>query len=223
MRLQPVLFALFLLPGCTSPATVPDDPASRERALRELLAQALEASVNQLARPDGYWRNPRVRIALPQELARVEKGLRRYGLERYAEELEQSLNRAAEAALPAAKPLLRDALRDLSFEDAAALAHGPEDAATVYFRAHTERSLGERLKPALAAATAGSGVIAAYKRLQRKASFLEKLADPVRLDLDAYVTRAALDGLYRTMAEEERRLRRNPLTHPGELLRKVFQ
>ena len=41
-------------------------------------------------------------------------------------------------------------------------------------------------------------------------------------DLNAYVTRKALEGLYFTIAEEERAIRRNPMQQSTDLLRRVF-
>jgi len=193
------------------------------QAVRQALSQSADTAVNSLGRADGYWANPRVRVPLPEELRRIEKALRRYGLERYAEEFAESLNRAAEAAVPVAKPVLLAAIHDMSLNDVAAIVRGNDDAATRYFREHTETALRERLRPIVADATAHANVTASYKRLMKKAAFLEKAVEPGRLDLDAYVTRAALDGLYLLMAEEEQRIRRNPLARGTDLLKQVFR
>jgi hypothetical protein len=209
----------------TTVVVPPSAPATADqaRAVREALNQAADLAVNRLGRPDGFWGNPRVRIPLPDELQRVEKNLRRLGLERHAEEFAETLNRAAEEAMPAAKPVLLEAVRNLTLADAVAIVRGDEQAATRYFRTHTESPLQQRLLPVIATATARVGVTASYKRLVRKAVFLDKLVDPARLDLDAHVTRAALDGLYRMMAEEEQRIRRDPRARTTELLRQVFR
>jgi len=231
MKAIPVTFLFFLsLSACVGSLAgqlardIPTpDTDTQAQAVRQALLQSVDMAVNSLARADGYWANPQVRIPLPEELRRAEKVLRRYGLERYAEEFAESLNRAAEAAVPVAKPVLLAAIRDMSLSDAVGIVRGDEDAATRYFRAHTDAALRERLKPIVADATARANVTAAYKRLMKKAAFLEKAAVPGQLDLDAYVTRAALDGLYLLMAEEERRIRRNPLARTTDLLKKVFR
>lgn len=199
------------------------DSDAQAQAVRQALSQSADMAVNRLGRVNGYWENPQVRIPLPESLRRVEKMLRRYGLERYADDFSESLNRAAEAAVPAAKPVLLTAIRDMSLDDAVGIVRGDEDAATRYFRLHTDVVLHERLKPIVAQATARANVTAAYKRLMKKVTVLDKTVDPGHLDLDAYVTRAALDGLYLLMAEEERRIRRNPLARSTDLLKKVFR
>jgi len=223
-----ILFCFSLTACAGAPNGQPRDvsamgPDMQAQAIRQALSQSMDMAVNRLGRADGYWANPQVRIPLPEELRRVEKTLRRYGLERYAEDFAESLNRAAEAAVPVAKPVLLDAIRDMSLNDAVGIVRGNDDAATQYFRVHTDAVLRERLRPIVADATAHAHVTAAYKRLMKKATFLEKAVEPGYLDLDAYVTRAALDGLYLLMAEEEQRIRRNPLARTTDLLKNVFR
>lgn len=221
MKMKPaLLFAALAL--TTSPGQAAKN-TDQTQAVRQALEQSVDAAVSRLGRTDGYWANPTLRIPLPAELHSLEKTLRRYGLGRYVEEFSQSLNRAAEAAVPVAKPVLMAAIRDMSLRDALAIVRGDDQAATQYFKLRSDAMLRERLKPIVAQATANANVTAAYKRLMKKAVFLEKSVDPARLDLDAHVTRAALDGLYLLMAEEERRIRRDPLARGTELLRKIFR
>ena len=227
MTFPGALLLVFSLTACAgSPfgqrSAVGADPDTQAQAIRQALSQSVDIAVNRLGRADGYWENPQVRIPLPESLRRAEKTLRRYGLERYADDFAESLNRAAEAAVPVAKPQLLAAIRKMSLGDAVGIVRGDEDAATRYFRAHADGVLHESLLPIVAQATARTNVTAAYKRLMKKAVFLDKATDPGRLDLDAYVTRATLDGLYLMMAEEERRIRRNPLARSTDLLKKVF-
>jgi len=231
MKTFPGAFLFFLsLSACAgAPAgQAAHDPVAtgsdtQVQAVRQALSQSVDTAVNRLGRADGYWANPQVRIPLPEPIRRVEKSLRRYGMERYAEDFAESLNRAAEAAVPAAKPVLLAAIRDMSLNDAAGILRGGDDAATRYFRTHTDVALHERFKPIVAEATARANVTATYKRLMKKAAILEKTVDPASLDIDAYVTRAALDGLYLLMAEEERRIRRNPAARTTDLLKQLFR
>jgi len=220
---------LFLFCFCLSAASVVQaaDTVSKTdpdaQAVRQALTQAVDVAVSQLGRTDGYWSNPQVRIPLPEELRHLEKTLRRVGLERYVVEFDESLNRAAEEAVPAAKPVLVAAIRELSLRDAVDIVRGGDDAATRYFRYHSDAVLRERLQPIVAQAMSRVQVAAAYKRLMKKSAFLDKAAEPGHLDLDAYVTRETVNGLYLLMAEEERRIRRDPLARSTELLKSVFR
>ena len=51
---------------------------------------------------------------------------------------------------------------------------------------------------------------------------LAALAGTPSLDLDGYVTNKALDGLFKVVAEEEKKIRNNPAARTTDLLRKVF-
>ncbi len=199
------------------------DEADPSLAVREALTQSADLAVNRLGRPDGFLGDPRVRIGVPEELVRIEKSLRRYGLERYVDEFVRSINRAAETAMPGAKPILLQAVRNMTLTEATKIVRGPEDAATRYFRRQTEAPLTVQFRPAIAQATARAGVAGSYKRMISKVAIFEKGQDSARLDLDAYVTRKALDGLYRVMAEEEKRIRRDPAARTTELLRSIFR
>lgn len=228
-RSNALYLVIFLLSACVptagrEPGNVPLDTQSQALAVQEALAQAADVAVNRLGQLDGFNANPRVRIPLPAELGRVEHGLRRLGMERYADDFVLAMNRAAEAAVPAAKPVLFETVRNMSVTDAVdILRGGHDDAATRYFMAHSEAALRARLRPLVIEATDRAGATAAYKRMLKKAAFLDRSVDLSRFDLDTYVTDQALAGLYVVMAEEERHIRRDPSARSTELLQKAFR
>jgi len=227
-RSSTLYLAIFLLSACAvgasrEPRGAAPAPEAQAQAIQEALAQAADVAVNRLGQLDGFNANPRVRIPLPDEFDRLERGLRRLGMQRYADDFVLAMNRAAEAAVPAAKPVLIETVRNMSVTDAVAIVRGGGDTATRYFQAHTQAALRERLRPLVATATARAGATAAYKRLLKKTAFLERSADLTRFDLDTYVTNETLAGLYVLMADEEQRIRRDPLARSTELLKKVFR
>jgi hypothetical protein len=131
------------------------------------------------------------------------------------------MNRAAEQAVPEARTLLVEAVRRMSIADAKAILNGPDDAATQYFRRHTETLLTARLQPIVRQATRRVQVAEAYNQYAGRAARFG-LIKKEDADLDAYVTRKALEGLYVTIAEEERAIRHHPVQQGSDLLRKVF-
>jgi hypothetical protein len=218
--LVPLALAACVSGGARAPVV---EVIDSQDVVRALLREAADRAVNRLGQPDGFWANARVRIGVPPPLARIDQGLRRYGLERVADEFVMSLNRAAERAMPATKSTLFAAVRGLVPDDAAGLVRGGDGVATAYLRAQREAELSRAIKPIVAATTAESGVTAAYKRLLQKGAIVERIAEPSAFDLDAYVTQRALDGVWLLMAEEEQRLRRHPETSGSELLQKAFR
>mgnify|MGYP003383505918 FL=1 len=135
--------------------------------------------------------------------------------------LELAMNRAAEAAVPEAKALFVDAIKQMSVADAVSLLRGPDDAATQYFRGAMSGKLAERFQPIVTKATESVQLAKQYKDVAGRASSLG-LIDQKDASLDAYVTRKAMDGLFLVMAREEAAIRKNPLGQANALLRKVF-
>jgi hypothetical protein len=190
-------------------------------ALRSALEQASQAAVKALGRTDGFLGNADVRIPLPQSAERAEKLMRRLGMGRYADELVVALNRAAEQAVPEARELLLQSIRKMSVRDAKAILTGGDTAATDYFRRTTRSALHGRFLPIVRTATARVQLAQAYGRYAGKAAAVGLLREE-DADLDEYVTQKALDGLYFTVGEEEKKLRANPVEAGSRLLREVL-
>lgn len=189
--------------------------------LRTALERGANAAVAALGRSDGFLGNPRVRIPLPDSLARAEKLARRLGYSEPVDELVVAMNRAAEAAVPEARKLLVDAVRKMSAQDAKAILTGGDTAATEYFRNTSDAALRTRFLPIVKAATEKVGVAQHYREFARPAAAVGLLKTE-HVDLDDYVTRKALDGLYYMLGEEEKKIRKDPLASGSAILRKVF-
>src|SRR4029078_2190888 len=85
--------------------------ADATAALKAALEKGSLSAVANLGRIDGFLGNPQVRIPLPESAQRAERLMRRVGMGRYADELEVTMNRAAEAAVPEAKALFVQSVR----------------------------------------------------------------------------------------------------------------
>ena len=192
------------------------------RGLKEALNKGAEQAIARLGKQGGFLDNLEVRIPMPEELQGVEKLLRTFRQDKYADEFVATLNHAAERAVPEAAALLKDSIGQMSLEDARAILKGPDDAATQYFRRTSEVRLKERFLPIVREATDQAGVTAAYKSLLLKAGPAASLLGEQTRDVDGYVTGKAMDGLFRMIALEEKAIRENPLERTSELLKKVF-
>ena len=124
--------------------------------------------------------------------------------------------------MPEAAAVLGDSIRQMSVADARAILAGTNNAATQFFRRTSETNLHARFLPIVTNATARAGVTASYKQMTGKAGFAGSLLGKDAGDLDGYVTRKTLDGLFVKIAEEEKRIRENPLARSTDLLKKVF-
>jgi hypothetical protein len=191
-------------------------------ALKEALDKGTRFAVDSLGREGGFLDNSQVRIPMPESLSWVEKSLRSLGQDQLADEFVTTMNRAAEQAVPEAVAIFGEAIQSMSMEDAKAILSGPDDAATSYFREHTQAELRKKMRPIVTQATEKSGVTSAYKRMMASTGGLTTFLSSDAKDVDGYVTGKTLDGLFLIIAEEEKKIRENPMARSTELMKKVF-
>jgi hypothetical protein len=189
--------------------------------LKETLNHAATAAVSRLGAKDGFLKNPKVHIPLPDGLKQAESAMKLMGKGDDFERLEVSINRAAEAAMPEAKQLLINAVKGMSVQDAKGILTGGDDAVTKFFRSKTEQSLSQKFLPIVKDATDKVGLAQQYNKLaDQAASFgVVKKEDS---KIENYVTRKALDGLFLIIAEEEKAIRKDPVGTGSALLKKIF-
>jgi len=189
--------------------------------LRDALIQASGAAVGKLGVADGFLKNPKVKIPLPDSLKKVEKAMRMFGMGKQADELVTRMNRAAEAAVPEARALLVDAVRQMSVQDAKNILAGGDDAATRYFKKTTSKPLADKFLPIVQKATENVQLAQQYNKFA-ETGVQFGLVKKEQANLEQYVTQKALDGLYLVMAEEEKAIRKDPLGASTSLIKKVF-
>ncbi len=189
--------------------------------LKEALKQGATNAVGKLGKTDGYLGDIRVRIPLPEPLAKVDGALHRFGLGKYGDDLVVTMNRAAEAAVPEAKALIWNAVKEMSIQDAKNILTGGNTAATEYFRGKTTQPLTEKFLPIVHQATDRVQLAQKYDEFAGKAVRFG-LLDQKQANLENYVTQKALDGLFFMMAEEEKAIRADPIRQGSKILSKVF-
>jgi hypothetical protein len=199
------------------------------QGLKEALGKGVQQAVSRLGHDGGFLTNLAVKIPMPEKLRTVEKTLHVLKQDKLADEFVTTMNHAAEQAVPEAAGVFGDAIKGMSIEDARAILVGTNNAATQYFRRTTETNLYAKFLPIVKRATDQTGATSYYKELMEKAggsstfgSFGRSLLGAESLDVDAYVTNKALDGLFIMVADEEKRIRENPAARTTELLQKVF-
>ncbi len=196
-------------------------PQEQTDSLKQALAQGAQTAVAALAKENGYLGNDKVRIPLPDDLQRADRTLREFGLGKYSDELITAMNRAAEAAVPEAKALLLNAIKSMTLTDAKDILLGNDDAATQYFRRTTGPALAERFKPVVVQSMQKVSLAQSYDRFAGKGAKLGLISQD-DAQLEDYITRKALDGLFLLMAEQEKAIRANPLQATEALAKRVF-
>lgn len=198
------------------------DEATVLAGLKEALRVGSDNTVSATSTVDGFLGNALIRIAMPEPLAGAASTLRTVGLGSHVDQLETAMNRAAEQAAGEARSVFWDAITGMTISDAFAILDGHDTAATDYFRDRTETALRARFAPIVSRKTESVGLGRLYGQLTDAYATLPLTDKPELVDLDAYVTDEALDGLFTVLASEEQAIRRDPAARTTELLRRVF-
>ena len=191
------------------------------QGLKEALKVGTQNAVTAVSKLDGYYKNPDIKIPLPEEIESAGKYLRLAGYGSKVDEFEQSMNRAAEQAAPEAKQIFWGAVKEMKIKDAQKLLEGPDNAATSYFKDKTYDQLHKIFKPIVKETMGQVGVTRQFQDINNKLSSIP-LADKASVDIDQYVTDKSLDGLFFMLAEEEKKIRKDPAAQVTDILKKVF-
>lgn len=189
--------------------------------LKDALIQASVAAVGKLGVADGFLGNPKVKIPLPDSMKKAESAMRMFGMGKKADELVIRMNRAAEAAVPEAKVILVNSVKQMSVDDAKSILTGGDDSATQYFKRVTAKPLAEKFLPIVKKATENVQLAQQYNKFAEAGSKFG-LVKKDQANLERYVTQKTLEGLYLMMADEEKSIRKNPMGAASDLVKKVF-
>jgi hypothetical protein len=223
---SPLRRGLMLAPGglllaATLPAWAVLGEGDAAQGVRVALERGAEAAVRLLGRTDGFLGNDKVRIGLPSGLDRAARLLKNTGQGRRVDELVMAMNRAAEAAVPQARPLLLGAIKSMSVEDALRIVRGGDTSVTDFFSTKTRAPLGEKFLPIVTRATERVQLAERYNAVAGQAAGLGLVKDE-DANIQQYVTRRALDGLFTVIGDEERKIRADPVGTGSAILKKVF-
>ena len=189
--------------------------------IKEALINGVSKGVALVSKENGYFEDPMIKIAFPEEIQVVESKLRAIGMGDLVDKAVLSMNRAAEDAASTAKDIFVGAIKEMTITDAVNIVKGDDNAATQYLEEHTTNELTEKFSPVINnslnevnATKYWGDVMNTYNKLP--------LVKKVNPDLGAYVTEKAIDGLFVKIADEEKAIRENPLEQTSDLLKKVF-
>lgn len=175
-------------------------------ALKEALQTGAGNAVSYLNKPGGYLDNARFKIPFPQDAQNVANKARQLGMGKQVDEFVERMNRGAEDAAAAAKPIFVNAIRSMSLTDAKNILLGSNDAATQYFKVKTTNDLAAAFAPSIKTALDKMEATKYWTQITTRYNKLP-MVKPVQTDLVKYTTGKALDGLFMKMADEEKDLR----------------
>jgi hypothetical protein len=211
-----------MVKGAMSPSGGGPGAGEAAAGLKEALAVGAANAVSTVSKTDGYFGDAAVKILVPEKMQAAAEVLRKAGYQQDVDDFVLGMNRAAEAAAPKARPIFEDAVKSMSFEDANRILNGGNTAATDYFKSKTTERLTEAFKPVVSDSMNKVGATRSYKAVTDRYTSLVPFMKMDSFDLDNYVTRKSLDGLFLKLGQEETKIRTNPAARTTDLLKTVF-
>lgn len=218
------LLSALALPPLTSHAGALDSISNQDAnsGLKGALEQGSNAAVAMLGKENGFLNNDKVKIQLPGVLEKARPLLQMTGKAGQLDDLVVAMNRAAESAVPKAKPLLVNAVKSMTLSDAKNILTGGDTSVTDFFKAKTSAQLSAQFLPVVKGVTDKSGLAGKYNQVMGQAQKFGVVSEQ-EANVEKYVTAKAMDGLFLMIAEEEKKIRQDPIGAGSKAVRKVFE
>ena len=200
-------------------------PLSSEQvsdALIEALIRGSKFSINSASAVGGFTNNSIIRIPFPEDAIKIKTSLNKIGFSSSILEFENSMNKSAELAAEIALLTLIDAIRQMSIKDAFKILNGADNAATIYLKEQTSLFLYAEFHQIISETMKEVQIAKKWNPLVTKYNSIP-LIEKINPDLEDYITRKTIDGLFVLIAMEEKNIRENPTARVSLLLKKVFK
>ena len=192
-----------------------DTDSKLAAGIKETLITGTDRASTQLSQTGAF------NLKLPAAAQPVADTLRQFGFGSYVDKLETAMNRGAEQAVAEATPVFKQAITNMSVNDALGIIRGGDTAATAYFRGETESSLRQRYQPIVEDNLKKTGFYDQYKSLLTVYDKLP-LTNKPNMNLESYVIDNSMDELYTRIGEQESLIRQNPMQQGSALIGAVF-
>lgn len=189
--------------------------------LKEALKVGMNKSTASASKVDGFYKNPLIKIPFPKEVSEAEKTLRSIGMDKEVDKFVKTLNRAAEDAAKSAAPIFLNSIMKMNINDGLSILRGGNDAATQYLKNTSNAALVAAFQPIVKNSLDKVNITKYWKPLMtiyNKLPFVNK----INPDLNSYVTNKAIEGLFKLIASEELKIRKDPAERINDLLQSVF-
>ncbi len=189
--------------------------------IKEALNIGVSKSCESASNVDGFLKNELIKIKFPEEAKKVKKTLKKIGLENQISEFVISMNRAAEEASKEASNILLEAIKKMSIQDATKILNGDDNAATNYLYNESFEDFKKTFKPIIEKNISSNKVAKNWKKIIKNYNKIPTTED-VNIDIKKYVLEKTIEGIFKLIAQEEKKIRENPKNRVTELLQRVF-
>jgi hypothetical protein len=191
------------------------------QGLRDALKVGTNNSTAKASAVDGFYKNAAIKIPFPQQAIQMKQTLDELGMKPATDKFVETLNRAAEKAAKDAAPIFINAIVGMSITDGISILKGQNDEATRYLKGKTTNDLKAKFLPVVKKALLDVQITKYWGPLANKYNKIP-LVQKVNPNLEDYVTTKAIEGLFKLIAAEESKIRKDPASRITDLLKLVF-
>tara|TARA_B100000795_G_scaffold269782_1_gene260371 strand:- start:676 stop:1398 length:723 start_codon:yes stop_codon:yes gene_type:complete len=191
------------------------------KGLKEALSVGVKNAGSLTSSLDGFNKNDLIRIPFPESARKMETSLRKVGMGKKVDEFEVALNRAAEEASKEAAPIFFNSIKKMEVQDGLNILKGNDDAATQFMKGKTDAELYAIFKPIVIKALSSVNITKYWSPLVTRYNKIP-LTKKMNPDLEDYTTKKTIEGLFKMLAIEEKKIRNSELARVTDILKKVF-
>ncbi len=218
-------------------------------AIKKALQDSANYAISNLSKQNGFLYNKHVSIPLPNSLQKAANIIRKYGGGQYVDNFKASINHAAEKAMPSTMEIFQNSIKNMSIKDATRLLKSKNGSITKYFKEKNSKLLYQKIYPIVKNSMKNKNVMHYYDSFKK---YYKKYAPKINLEnnnnflinlgmniikqtkakkyminlseknLDDYITKKSIDGIFYMMAQEETKIRKHPLTYATGIAKKIF-
>lgn len=217
-----IAFSIATSPGCGVMKNLGLVPTELEMilGLKDALSQGLFRGLDAFANPEG---NPLVRFVFPGEAEKIEKTLRDLGFDKAINQVTGKFTRAMSSAVNTAKPLFFDAVKNMSFKDAAKiLVTDNPHAATDYFKQEMKPGLMTAFRPIVDSTIKTEEADKEWNGITKIYNSIPFINKPLENSLTDFISARVIDLMFLMVANEEEQIRSKYELRKTDMMKKVF-
>lgn len=192
------------------------------KGLKDALKVGIQNAGDKASKLDGFYKNDLIKIPFPKEAEQMKNTLVDLGMKEQVDEFEKQLNRAAEDAATKAAPVFINSITSMNIDDGLSILRGKDDEATQYLKRTTTAELTNQFKPIIKTSLEKVEITKYWNPLFSQYDKIPFVTH-INPNLDDYVTQKAIEGLFKLVADEELKIRKDPDARIDSILKKVFK
>ena len=177
-------------------------------AVREMLMVASDRTERMLSVKDGFFLDSAIKLTMPAGTAKISQTLKKFGMSKLVDDVELSMNRAAESAAHEGVDVIKREINSMDLNDILTIVSSSDTGATHHLRTRSSDSIEKRIKPIVTVALQKSNATKYWSDLFKNYNKFSR--DKVNPDLNKYVCEKIMYAFFLKISKFEKQMRMKP-------------